>query len=230
MAPAQDGGPVPDLNSAREALIRSMSEDVPDEHVLEAFRKVPRERFIDAELRPFAYHDRPLPIGHGQTISQPRIVAMMLRELDLNGSERVLDVGSGSGYQAALLAQLAAEVIGVELIPELTERSRAVIRELGYDNVHIELAGDELGFPEGAPYDAIVVGAASPRVPQSLTAQLAPGGRLVIPVGSRDGQDLLVVKKGTEGLTVTRKGSCRFVPLIGREAYGSAANEDFDGI
>ena len=226
----QDGGPAPDLIPALEELVHSLEQDVQDERVLAAFRKVARERFVDAELRQYAYHDRPLPIGHGQTISQPRIVALMLQELRLQGTEKVLDVGSGSGYQAALLAHLAAEVVGVELIPELAERSRSVLHGLGYQNVRIELAGDALGWPASAPYDAIVVGAASPRVPQSLMEQLAPGGRLVIPVGSRDGQDLLVVEKAPNGVTVTRKGGCRFVPLIGREAYAPSDSTDYESL
>jgi protein-L-isoaspartate(D-aspartate) O-methyltransferase len=155
------------------------------------------------------------------------MVALMLQEMRLKGGEKVLDVGTGSGYQAALLAELAREVVGVELIPELAERARNVLRELGYDKVSVHVAGDVLGWPEGAPYDSIVVAAASPRVPQSLVAQLAPGGRLVIPVGTHEGQDLLVVQKGPEGLVVSRKGACRFVPLIGPEAY--AASETSGG-
>jgi protein-L-isoaspartate(D-aspartate) O-methyltransferase len=142
--------------------------------------------------------------------------------MHLQGDEKVLDVGTGSGYQAALLAVMAREVVGVELIPELAVRARSVLGDLGYDNVGVHVAGDELGWPPGGPYDAIVVAAASPRVPQSLVAQLAPGGRLVIPVGSDEGQDLLVAEKGPEGLTVSRKGACRFVPLIGPEAYNAS--------
>ena len=207
------------FEEAREMLVRELSREITDERVLHAFGVVPRERFVLDEARHLAYANRPLPIGHGQTISQPLMVALMLHELRLQGEERVLDVGTGSGYQAALLSVLARRVVGVELIRELAERARGVLRDLGYDNVEVHVAGDELGWPAGAPYDAIVVAAASPRVPQSLVAQLAPGGRLVIPVGGDEGQDLLVVEKGPEGLTVSRKGGCRFVPLIGREAY-----------
>ncbi len=222
----------PDLASsyeeARQMLVRELRRDLEDERVLHAFGLVPRERFVLEEARHLSYANRPLPIGHGQTISQPLMVGLMLQEMRLEGDEKVLDVGTGSGYQAALLSLLAREVVGVELIPELTERARIVLRDLGYDNVSVHVAGDELGWPDGAPYDAIVVAAASPRVPQSLVAQLAPGGRLVIPVGTHEGQDLLVVEKGPEGLTVNRKGACRFVPLIGPEAYGASEVRSVD--
>jgi protein-L-isoaspartate(D-aspartate) O-methyltransferase len=207
--------------AARAALVQSLRSDVEDERVLQAFGQVPRERFVAPEVRELAYLDRPLPIGHGQTISQPRMVAMMLEELALTGNERVLEVGAGSGYQTALLAELSGSVVGVELIPELALQAASVLRELGYKNVRVELAGEGLGWPEGAPYDAIVVAAASPRIPVSLVDQLAPEGRLVIPVGGREGQDLMLAQRRPEGLTVVRKGACRFVPLIGREAYAA---------
>jgi protein-L-isoaspartate(D-aspartate) O-methyltransferase len=131
----------------------------------------------------------------------------------------VLDVGTGSGYQAALLSELAASVVGVELVPELTQRARQTLREHGYENVTVHQAGKELGWPPEAPYDAIVVAAAAPRVPQSLVGQLAPGGRIVIPVGERSGQELIVVENRPEGLTVTRRGGCAFVPLVGEDAF-----------
>jgi protein-L-isoaspartate(D-aspartate) O-methyltransferase len=146
----------------------------------------------------------------------------MLAELALKGHEKVLEVGAGSGYQTALLAELAREVVGVEIIPELVERSTRILRDLNYENVAIMQAGDVLGWPERAPYDAIIVAAASPRVPQSLVDQLALNGRMVIPVGGREGQDLLVAERRLEGVSVIRKGACRFVPLIGREAFGAA--------
>jgi protein-L-isoaspartate(D-aspartate) O-methyltransferase len=214
------GGRALGFAEARDQLVRSLRTDIKDERVLQAFGRVPRERFVEAELQSLAYDDRPLPIGHGQTISQPRMVALMLQELHLRGDESVLEVGTGSGYQSALLAELARKVISVEIVPELAEQATRVLRELGYD-VAVHRAGEELGWAEAAPYDAIVVAAAAPRVPQSLADQLAPGGRLVIPVGTRDGQDLLLVEARPEGLTVTRKGGCRFVPLIGKEAYAS---------
>ena len=207
--------------AARAALVQALRSDVTDERVLKAFGQVQRERFVAPEARELAYLDRPLPIGHGQTISQPRMVAMMLQELSLAGDERILEVGAGSGYQTALLGELAASVVGVELIPELALQAAGVLRQLGYQNITVELAGDELGWPAGAPYDAIVVAAASPRIPMSLVDQLAPEGRLVIPVGGRDGQDLMLAQRRAEGLTIVRKGACRFVPLIGREAYAA---------
>jgi protein-L-isoaspartate(D-aspartate) O-methyltransferase len=200
---------------------------VTDERVLRAFSRVPRERFVAPEAEELAYHDRPLPIGYGQTISQPRMIALMLQELGLKGPEKVLEVGTGSGYQTALLAELAASVVTVELIPELAERAQAVLEALGYANVSVHVAGDELGWPVDGPYDAIVVAAASPRIPQSLVDQLAPpgvdrpGGRLAIPVGGREGQDLMLAERQQQGVTVVRRGACRFVPLIGREAYAS---------
>ena len=214
--------PEPSYELARKALVRDLRHDISDERVLAAIDSVPRERFVPAPVRHLAYEDSALRIGHGQTISQPRIVALMLQELRLEGGEKVLDIGTGSGYQAAVLAQLAREVVSVELIPALAEAARRVLTELGYANVAVHLAGESLGRPEDAPYDAIVVAAASPRIPMSLVDQLAPGGRLVLPVGSRELQDLVVVESRPEGLVVQRKGACRFVPLIDREAYAAA--------
>jgi protein-L-isoaspartate(D-aspartate) O-methyltransferase len=208
------------LEEARDLLLRSMAPVVKDARVIEAMRRVPRERFVEPDLRPHAYSDRPLPIGFGQTISQPRMVAIMLQELGLKGDEKVLDLGSGSGYQTALLAELAKEVIAVELIPELAERSRALLAELGYKNVSVHQATDELGWSQDAPFDAIVVAAAAPRIPMSLIDQLAEGGRLVIPVGGRGRQELMLVEQSREGVRVSRRGACGFVPLIGKEAFG----------
>jgi protein-L-isoaspartate(D-aspartate) O-methyltransferase len=208
-----------EFTEQRRRLVESLRPEVSDQRLLDALARVPRERFVSADQRPFAYEDRPLPIGHGQTTSQPRMIAIMLQELRLEGSERVLEVGAGSGYQTALLAELAAEVIGVELVPGLAESASQVLRELGYENASIELAGEAIGWPPAAPYDAIVVAAAAPRIPSSLMRQMAPGGRLAIPVGDRGGQDLLVAEKRPEGVVVTRRGPCSFVPLIGREAF-----------
>jgi protein-L-isoaspartate(D-aspartate) O-methyltransferase len=205
---------------ARAAMVRALRLEITDERVLQAFARVPRERFVPLAARHLAYMDRPIAIGHGQTLSPPLMVAVMLLELRLKGQEKVLEIGTGSGYQAALLAELAATVVTVELIPELAAKAAEVLHELGYRNVTVHLASEDvLGWPAEAPYDAIVVAAAAPRVPQSLVDQLAAGGRLVLPVGERTSQELMVVEKRPEGVTVTRKGGCRFVPLIGREAF-----------
>lgn len=205
--------------AARVRLVASLRRDISDERVLDAIASVPRERFVDEEWRQSAYEDRPIPIGHGQTTSQPRMIAIMLQELRLTPDDKALEIGTGSGYQTALLAKLAKEVVSVELIPSLAMAAGRTLSELGFSNVAVHVAGEDLGWPAAAPYDAIVVAAAAPRVPQSLADQLALNGRLAIPVGTRDSQDLLVVTRAPEGLTVTRKGSCRFVPLLGREAF-----------
>lgn len=203
----------------RNRLVDSLRPEIHDERLLEVMRRVPRERFLTDDQQPCAYEDRPLPIGHGQTNSQPRMIALMVQELRLTGDESVLEVGAGSGYQTALLAELAKDVIGVELIRPLAERAARVLRELGYNNARIELAGETIGWPAEAPYDAIIVAAAAPRIPISLMRQLAPGGRLAIPVGGREGQDLLIAEKRPEGVVVTRRGGCSFVPLLGKEAF-----------
>ncbi|MGE0686841.1 MAG: protein-L-isoaspartate(D-aspartate) O-methyltransferase [Dehalococcoidia bacterium] len=203
----------------RNRLVDSLRPEIHDERLLEVMRRVPRERFLTDDQQPYAYEDRPLPIGHGQTNSQPRMIALMVQELRLTGDESVLEVGAGSGYQTALLAELAKGVIGVELIRPLAERAARVLREFGYNNARIELAGETIGWPAEAPYDAIIVAAAAPRIPISLMRQLAPGGRLAIPVGGREGQDLLIAEKRPEGVVVTRRGGCSFVPLLGKEAF-----------
>ena len=216
-----------DLSAQREALVRSLRPDISDERVLAALGRVARERFVLPEARDLAYADRPLPIGHGQTISQPRMVALTLAAAQLKDTDRVLEVGTGSGYQAALLAELCREVVGVELVPELVTMARNNLRAAGYERVQVfQAQGEELGWPAGAPYDVIVVAAAAPRVPMSLVDQLAPGGRLVLPVGEREKQDMVRVEKGPEGVVVTRLMSCRFVPLIGAEAFHKVGGGD----
>jgi protein-L-isoaspartate(D-aspartate) O-methyltransferase len=203
-----------EFEPARAALLHMLRREIRDDRVLQAFRDVPRERFTLPEYRRLAYENRPLPIGFGQTISQPLMVALMIEALNLKGNEKVLEIGDGSGYQAALLSRLAREVVTVELVPNLAETARLRIEELGYTNVRVRVAGKDLGCPEEAPYDAIVVAAGAPRVPPSLVRQLAMGGRLVVPVGTRSSQVLVRASKSDRGITLERLGECRFVPLI----------------
>lgn len=186
-----------------------------------ALESVPRERFVPPEVSHLAYQDKPLPIGADQTISQPFIVAIMTQALELQGDERVLEVGTGSGYQAAVLSLLVprGHLITVERVPALKDKAKALLKALGYNNVTVELAGPTLGAPQHAPFDAIIVTAASPQIPDSLVSQLAVGGRLVIPVGPRENQELMRVLRTEEGMSVRWLGHCRFVPLIGEEAF-----------
>jgi protein-L-isoaspartate(D-aspartate) O-methyltransferase len=195
---------------------------ISDERVLEAMGKVPRELFIPADLRDLAYEDGALPIGSGQTISQPYIVGVICSLLSLEGTERVLDVGTGSGYQAAVLAELAAEVVTIERVPELAERAREALAQAGYQDVDVRLGDGSLGVPEKAPFDAIAVAAAAPAVPERLYDQLAEGGRLVLPKGSRWGQELVLVVKTADGPRERSSVPCRFVPLLGVEGFESA--------
>lgn len=207
------------LSRSKTTLLAELAQEIRDRRVLEAIAKVPRERFVPQELRPYAYEDRPLRIGHGQTISQPLIVAMMTQALSLQGNEKLLEVGTGSGYQAALLSHLAGEVVSVERVPELAEQAGHVLAELGYAKVSVHTAGETLGWPDDAPYDVIIVTAAAPRVPQELMEQLVMGGRIVIPVGSRDLQELVRAVRSPEGPALTNLGPCRFVPLLGAGAW-----------
>ena len=203
-----------DYEAEREALVRSLRTEICDERVLTAFRRVPRESFVPEDVRRHAYEDRPLPIGHGQTISQPLMVAIMLQAMNLLGDEKVLEVGTGSGYQAALLSVLAREVVSVERVPDLSRRAAERLGELGYANVRVFTAGDALGWPLEAPYDAIIVSAGAPDIPSSLVDQLAMGGRMAVPVGGRRAQQLVRVERSERGVTIERRGECRFVPLI----------------
>lgn len=196
--------------------------DIRDERVLEAMARVPRELFVPDELRGRAYVDAALPIGCGQTISQPYMVARICEALSLRGNERVLDVGAGSGYQAAVLAELAGEVHTIERIPELAGDARARLAAAGYGGrVRVHVGDGTLGLPEHAPFDAIAVAAAAPELPQSLYEQLAERGRLVVPVGGRHGQQLQLVVRSPEGPAVVRSVPCRFVPLVGEEGFSS---------
>ena len=208
-----------DLEQARENLLRYLDHEIADTRVVEAMRRVPREAFVSQEQYHVAYDDRPLSIGFGQTISQPFIVALMVQALELRGDEKVLELGTGSGYEAAIVAELAQKVVTVECIPELAESARQVLDKLGYSNIEVHVAGKTLGWPEGAPYDAIIVSAGAPTVPQVLLEQLAWNGRLVIPVGSRWQQELLRVTKLRKGNNIENLGGCYFVPLIGEDAW-----------
>ena len=192
---------------------------IDDPRVLAAFANVPRERFVPDDVRRRAYADRALPIGEGQTISQPFMVAAIVSALELEGDERVLDVGTGSGYQAAILAELAAEVVTIERLPELAARARRTLAGTGYERVDVRVGDGTLGVPERAPYGAIAVAAAAPAVPDALFGQLAPGVRLAVPVGTRDEQWLEVVVRGEDGPERVRTVACRFVPLLGSEGF-----------
>jgi protein-L-isoaspartate(D-aspartate) O-methyltransferase len=204
---------------ARDRLLAELAVEIKDRRVLDAVARVPREKFVPDDLRSFAYDNRPLPIGYGQTISQPQIVAMMTEALMLKGDETVLEVGTGSGYQAALLSLLARRVTTVERVRPLAERAESALAELGYHNVEVQAASERVGFPTNGPYDAIVVTAASPEVPFELLAQLATRGRLVIPVGSRSTQELVRIVKTDQGAQRHNLGACRFVPLLGPSAW-----------
>jgi protein-L-isoaspartate(D-aspartate) O-methyltransferase len=193
---------------------------IDDERVLAAMDRVPRELFVPATLRARAYDDAALPIHAGQTISQPYMVGRICMELALHGHERVLDVGTGSGYQAAVLAELAGEVHSIERIPDLAEEARATLVAAGYgDRVHVHVGDGTRGLPQHAPFDAIAVAAAAPEMPESLYGQLAERGRLVVPVGERFEQFLQVIVRSPEGPAVLRTVPCRFVPLVGEEGF-----------
>lgn len=208
-----------DLEAERARLIEHLRTEIKDERVLAAMARIPRECFVPLEAQPLAYEDRPLPIGFNQTISQPFIIALMTEALELTGSEKVLEIGTGSGYQAAILAELARLVVTTERVPALAESAKRALDSLGYDNVEIHVTGEVLGWWAGEPYDAIMVTAAAPQVPANLLAQLAINGRMVIPVGSRYTQELYKVTRHKTKNTVQKLGGCRFVALIGKDAW-----------
>jgi protein-L-isoaspartate(D-aspartate) O-methyltransferase len=187
---------------------------VRDRAVLEAMRRVPRHLFVPADAARHAYEDRPLPIGHDQTISQPYIVASMTELAEVGPGSRVLEVGTGSGYQTAILAELGAEVWSIEIVEPLARRAAALLHRLGYERVHLAIGDGYGGWPEAAPFDAVLVAAAPPRVPEPLMEQLAPGGRLVIPVGD-ERQELLVIQRDGEGFVQRSVYPVRFVPMTG---------------
>ncbi len=191
---------------------------VSDERVLRAMDRVPRHIFVPEDLKEESYSDYPLPVGEGQTISQPYIVGLMTEHLALKGGERVLEIGTGSGYQTAMLAELAKKVYTVERIERLGLKAREAAALLGIDNVEFRIGDGSLGWEDEAPFDRILVTAAAPAVPEALTSQLAAGGRMVIPVGQKALQDLVIVKKENGNLTTKKAEGCVFVPLIGE--YG----------
>jgi protein-L-isoaspartate(D-aspartate) O-methyltransferase len=194
--------------------------NIHDQRVIDAMERVPREHFVPEDQADHAYDDGPLPIGEGQTISQPLIVAMMTEALALTGEDRVLEVGTGSGYQAAVLANLARQVVTVERFQNLAEAAKQRLNDL--PNVRVEVAKEGiLGWPDTAPYEAVIVTAAAPYVPQMLLDQVVDGGRIIIPVGPRDQQELLLVTRRGEGISRKSLGGCRFVPLIGSQAWPS---------
>ncbi|MEK7667805.1 MAG: protein-L-isoaspartate(D-aspartate) O-methyltransferase [Gemmatimonadota bacterium] len=208
------------LTRARRQMVAEQiaKRDVRDTATLRAMLAVPRHEFVPAELRANAYADFPLPIGHGQTISQPYIVAFMTAQLRLTPRSRVLEVGTGSGYQAAVLAEIAGEVYTIEILPPLAQEAAARLQRLGYGRVHVRTGDGYNGWPEAAPFDAVIVTAAAGFVPPPLVEQLRPGGRMVIPVGEVGGvQELMLIEKAADGRTTTRTLiPVRFVPLTGR--------------
>lgn len=216
----QDGAS--DLTRARRSMIAAQLEarGIRDRRVLQAMGATPRERFVPFACHREAYADRPLPIGRGQTISQPYMVALMLEALACQSHHRALEVGAGSGYQAALLGELCGEVWAIEIVDELAERARVVLFDLGCDNVHVEVGDGTEGLPEHAPFDRIIVAAGAPSVPDPLLEQLADDGRLVMPVGGRMSQRLVTIDRQGDQFTHRKSISCMFVPLVGRHGWG----------
>jgi protein-L-isoaspartate(D-aspartate) O-methyltransferase len=233
MIPERNSPPHPDAEFEAERLDmvakQIHSRGIASPRVLEAMRTVERHRFVPPQLAWRAYADEPLPIGEGQTISQPFMVAAMADALGLEADERVLEIGAGSGYQAAVISQLALEVIAVEAQPHLAASARERLKRLGYANIRIELGDGSLGWPAESPYDAILVTAAAPAVPPPLVEQLAEGGRLVIPVGAEDQQELLRIVKQRGSLAQKSLYACRFVPLLGRYGWGQSSGATSPG-
>lgn len=213
------------LLSDRKALFSSLRRKIRSVPVVRAMERVPREEFVSIWERPRAYRDEPLSIGEGQTISQPYIVARITEALRLQPTDRVLELGAGSGYQAAVLAELVTDgnVVTVELVPSLAQQARETLAGLGYRNIVVEESTGSLGCPRLGPYDAIVVSAAAPTLSPTLLSQLALGGRLVVPVGSRDQQELVCALRTGEGISLRMLGPCRFVPLIGHDAFSASS-------
>jgi protein-L-isoaspartate(D-aspartate) O-methyltransferase len=201
----------------REQMVREQlrTRDIVDPRVLAAMQKVPRHEFVPSDYRNSAYEDNALPLGMGQTISQPYIVAYMTQALELHGKDRVLEIGTGSGYQAAILAELAAEVYTIEIIPQLQDHARAVLAKLGYRNIHFRVGDGYAGWKEKAPFDRIIVTAAPDAVPEPLLDQLSEGGRLIIPIGTQN-QELVIYEKENAGIKHHSTIPVRFVPMTGK--------------
>jgi len=210
-----------DYSPARARMVNSQltPRGIRDPRVIDAMRKVPRHLFLDEPHWPEAYDDHPLPIGHGQTISQPYIVALMTEALDLVGHEKTLELGTGSGYQTAVLAELSREVYTIERIEPLLVQAQRVLARLGYANIFFKLHDGTMGWEENQPYDAIMVTAGAPKIPDPLVNQLAEGGRLIIPVGNRFSQELVRVTKKGGSLIEKSFGGCRFVSLVGEHGW-----------
>jgi protein-L-isoaspartate(D-aspartate) O-methyltransferase len=211
----------------RDLMVETQLEPrgITDPDVLEAFRKVPRHAFVPPALGASAYGDHALPIGEGQTISQPFMVALMTQSLELTGDERVLEIGTGTGYQTAILAELAAQVFSIERVESLASKARSRLEELGVSNAAIRVGDGTIGWKEFEPFDRIIVTAGAPDIPASLVEQLADPGRMVIPVGSQGLQDLKVITKSNGAVEIQSAGGCVFVPLLGREGWsGSGKN------
>ena len=207
--------------TARNRMVESqlISRGIKDARVLDTMRKLPRHRFVEEALVSQAYNDHPLPIGEKQTISQPYMVALMTEALELQGPERVLEIGTGSGYQTAILAELAEKIYSIERLRALSARAQRILDDLGYFNVVLKVGDGTVGLKEEAPFDAIMVTAGSPDVPQPLVDQLAMGGRLVVPVGDRYTQALMKIVRVKEGISKTDLGGCRFVNLLGTHGW-----------
>jgi protein-L-isoaspartate(D-aspartate) O-methyltransferase len=215
----QTAAPTSDFTAERQRMVQQQlkGRDIKDERVLTAMAKVPREEFVPPDSRGASYADGPLPIGYGQTISQPYIVAFMTEELRLKPSDRVLEIGTGSGYQTAILAELVADVYTIEIVEPLAKNAEATLQRLGYKDMHVKAGDGYKGWPEAAPFDAIIVTCAPDRVPQPLTDQLKDGGRMIIPVGERFAQELYLLEKKNGRLKESAVLPVRFVPMT-REA------------
>jgi protein-L-isoaspartate(D-aspartate) O-methyltransferase len=206
-----------DFQALRERMVETQirARDVRNEAVLQAMSRVPRHLFVPDDVRPFAYDDRPLPIGRGQTISQPYIVAYMTEALQLAPAHTVLEIGTGSGYQAAILADIVKQVYSIEIVPDLAESARRALAQAGVRNVEVRTGNGYLGWPDHAPFDRIIVTAAPPEIPQALVDQLAVGGIMVVPVGT-DYQEMVIITKTPDGVTQKRTIEVRFVPMVNK--------------